>query len=45
MLGLAEFYHGDSKTASARIIASPTLRRDEDNFARWCGKILRFTFA
>jgi hypothetical protein len=46
MFGLAEFYHGPTESASARIFAAPTLREDEEANGRGAAKSFSgFTFA
>jgi hypothetical protein len=46
MFGLAEFYHGQNESASARIFAAATLREDEEPHGRGAAKSFSgFTFA
>jgi hypothetical protein len=44
MFGLAEFYHGQSNSASARSFAPPTLRENEEKIPRVRKIIISFTF-
>jgi hypothetical protein len=45
MFGLAKFYHGRDYSASVRIFAAPTLRKDEGKFSTSAQLMVGFTFA